>query len=133
MNKKSRDGLVCLSAILILLPSSNTMAIDVKVLILGNSFTYYNGGIHTHLTSLATSLGDNIEAGKNTRGGWLLQDHYQDAGSRSMISNGGNDWVFLQDQSSNPIVNNSNFRLYSGLLDTMVQENGGQTAFFQTS
>ena len=78
------------------------MAQDVKVLFLGNSYTYSNGGIYNVLDDISTSLGKSIYYDKNTPGGYRLLNHSQDEASLSKIQSENWDYVILQGQSQYP-------------------------------
>lgn len=73
----------------------------VRVLCVGNSFTYVNG-TDTMLREIASSQGLDIQVGKYLAGGYTFGRHLENKDSRAAVDFGGYDYAFLQDQSSNP-------------------------------
>ena len=59
-NLRVRLAVFCLA---VLLPSAPSAAEDPqRILFVGNSFSFYNNGIHTHYRHLASSAGTAAEA-----------------------------------------------------------------------
>lgn len=85
--------------------------ITYKVLFLGNSYTYVNN-LPQLVHDLALSAGDTLIFDSHTPGGYQLIDHVQDPISQSKIMSGGWDFVVLQGQSQEPVIQMSQF--YSG-------------------
>lgn len=82
-----------------------------KVLFLGNSYTYVNN-LPQMVHDVALSAGDTLIFDSHTPGGYQLVDHFQDPVSQSKIMAGGWDFVILQGQSQEPVIQMSQF--YSG-------------------
>jgi len=70
-----------------------------KILFVGNSFTYYNGGLENHVKQLAQSAcpPHRIEADRSTQGGATLQIHQSRQAVHERIAGGGYDVVVLQE------------------------------------
>lgn len=95
--------------ILFLVISGQTGAQGVlkKVLFLGNSYTYFNN-LPGMTAALAWSAGDSLYFESNTPGGYTLGwqpiAHATDPVSLAKISEGGWDFVVLQEQSQTPAI-----------------------------
>jgi hypothetical protein len=78
----------------------------IKVLFLGNSYTYENN-LPDVLSRLAESGGHWLETGISAKGGWTLMNHANAPDTEDLIR--GNDWsyVVLQEQSEIPVVGDS--------------------------
>ena len=103
-----------------------------RVLFIGNSITYFNGGIDLHTMNLANSIDSTltIECESVTGGGWTLQQHYNSSITIQLIENGNWDLVILQEMTSRPVNDPQSFYEYATLLDSVITEAGAQTAFF---
>lgn len=75
----------------------------VRVLFLGNSFTYVND-LPSVLRDLARAAGRNIETRMVANGGETLQDHAASADSLNAIRNTHAQFIVLQEQSQIPSV-----------------------------
>ncbi len=84
------------------LVSSSLLAQTKSVLFLGNSYTYYNGGLPTMLKNVANSLGDVMEVESNAPGGFTLEGHSTSVTSLDLISSRNWDYVVIQEQSQMP-------------------------------
>lgn len=71
----------------------------MRLLFVGNSFTYYHGGLENHVRLLASSVNPPmaLEAERATKGGATLQVMWNLAGVRERIRDGRFDRVILQD------------------------------------
>ena len=83
-----------------LLPCSQDPAC-VRVLFIGNSYTYVNDLPGT-LVKLAESGGQRLETGMAATGGWSLTDHLNSADSLAQINASKWNYVVLQEQSMVP-------------------------------
>jgi hypothetical protein len=79
--------------------SANPKNSPMRLLFLGNSFTYYNGGLETHLRLLAQSAKTPLlmETDRVTKGGATLKILQGIPEVHTAIKNGRYDWVILQD------------------------------------
>ena len=83
------------------LPSEKKNPDAVRVLLVGNSFTYYHDS-DDMLVEIASSQGVNIDLGEFLKGGQTFGQHLKLANTRKAISAGDYDFAFLQDQSVTP-------------------------------
>ncbi|MCQ2285768.1 MAG: T9SS type A sorting domain-containing protein [Bacteroidales bacterium] len=72
-----------------------------KVLFIGNSYTAVND-LPLVISKLAESAGDTIIYSSNTPGGCSFMQHLSNATTKSLIQQGGWDYVVLQAQSQEP-------------------------------
>jgi hypothetical protein len=119
-----------------LAPSVTKIRAVQKILFIGNSFTYYNGGIDKHLEKLAASasppIGLVVES--QTNPSQTLQGHYRDEATDRALARRSWDVVVLQGASYAPVLHSSQqvFFEFSRRLGEKVKETGAQTAFFMT-
>jgi hypothetical protein len=105
-----------------------------RVLFVGNSHTYFNSGVNTHLQSLLNAVhpewGAVIQA--QTGGGYYLQNHCDDPNTIAAIENGNWDLVILQEQSSRPMNDPDLFYAAATELDSVITHSGALTGFYMT-
>jgi len=108
--------------------------IPSRVLFIGNSYTYFNGGLNVHVQELVSSahpewdfVADNI-----TAGGATLEMHYNNDSTLESISSGNWDMVILQEQSTRPVEEPEMMYQFATLLDGVITEAGAETGFFMT-
>ena len=107
-----------------------------SALFLGNSFTYFNGGIENHVKSLAESDTPPklIEVDSVTMGGATLKTLYNSSATlHTRISDGDFDVVVLQGDI--PEIREHTvdpFLEHARLLDQEISEAGSATVFFMT-
>ena len=73
----------------------------LKVLCIGNSFTYYCG-TPAMLKEIAWSEGHFVDISASLKGGWTMAKHLSLETTDDMIAEGGWDYMLLQDQSLVP-------------------------------
>lgn len=96
---------LCMLFVCQLLSAKTTDNDSVRVLFIGNSYTYYHD-----LPSIVKGIAANIaqdfrmklSVRKYTPGGWTFQKHLQMKDEIAAIKEGNWDYVVLQEQSSNP-------------------------------
>ncbi len=98
------------------------------VLFIGNSYTFYNGGIDRQLEGLAPSVRTEMFA----EGGYTLENHWQDGKALETIQKGGWDFVVLQEQSQRPVIEQPQFFEFAGDFDAEIKKSGAQTVFLMT-
>jgi hypothetical protein len=105
-----------------------------RILLVGNSHTYYNEGVYTHLQALIDAAhpewGVVVEG--CTQGGYTLENHMNDQTTLNTIATGNWDLVILQEQSSRPMNEPQLFYQYSAALDSVITHNGALTGFYMT-
>jgi len=76
---------------------------ELRILFIGNSYTYYNNLPHI-FQSLAKSSGHLVKTGMIAKGGYTLKRHSEDPSVLDKIKRGNWDYVILQEQSVVPSV-----------------------------
>ncbi len=105
-----------------------------RILFVGNSHTYFNGGVNSHLQALINVAHPewNTVVQAQTAGGYTLENHFYDWATMSAIATGNWDLVILQEQSSRPMTDPELFYQYSAALDSVITHNGALTGFYMT-
>lgn len=91
------------------------------VLFLGNSYTGFNN-LPQLVKDAALSAGDTLIFDSNTPGGQTLEGHANNTTSQNKIMAGGWDYVVLQGQSQEPVVQTSVFNQGAFALNEMINE-----------
>lgn len=81
--------------------ASVLMQDSLRVLFVGNSYTFYNKLIR-QVQSLAASCGEKLSVKQVAHGGWRLRQHVADEKSVKAIQEGDWDYVVMQEQSKEP-------------------------------
>lgn len=112
--------------------ASDSKRDTLKVLFVGNSYTYMN-----NLPQIISIISDNCDTKlitqKSCSGGARIKDHWQgNRGLRTkeLISVGNYDIVVLQGQSREPINERDSLIKYSSLFCELIKEKGGKPYFF---
>jgi len=105
-----------------------------RVLFIGNSYTYGNGGMDSRLQEFVEVAHPEIEFTTDavTQGGATFEMHYNNTATLETIENGNWDYVILQEQSTRPIDDPDLMYEYATLLDGVITSSGAETAFFMT-
>ncbi len=105
-----------------------------RVLLIGNSHTYFNGGVNTHLQYLIDEARPdwNVLVQARTAGGYTLENHFNDPTTINTITSGNWDLVVLQEQSSRPMNDPLLFYQSATALDSVITASGGITGFYMT-
>ncbi len=104
----------------------------VRVLFIGNSYTFYNGGVDAVLEALARAAGRNFACAASTSGGKSLQWHWEEGDARSTIARGGWDYVVLQELSARPVGDPKLMFDYARRFDAEIKAAGAKTVFYLT-
>ncbi len=99
-----------------------------RILLIGNSYTYFNDGIGRSLEGLAPDAFVETVA----KPGYSLEDHWNDAEAVSKIQSASWDYVVLQEQSQRPVLSPANFYQYAKVLDQTVRVAGARTVLMMT-
>lgn len=99
-----------------------------KVLFIGNSFTFYNGGIDAQLAEMAPSCRTQLLA----TGGYTLQKHWNDAAELETIRSGHFSYVVLQEQSQTPVYNRALFATYAADFGRLIRASGARPVLLMT-
>ena len=101
---------------------------STRILFIGNSYTFINGGIDKQLKGLAPS----IDAECIAVGGYTLEKHWTEGNAVQTIREGKWDYVILQEQSQIPVINQKKFYDYVRKFDEEIQRNGAKTILLMT-
>jgi hypothetical protein len=101
---------------------------QTRVLFIGNSFTFYNGGIDAELTRLEPSC----VTSSVTAGGATLQQQWDTGQALRAIRSGHWDYVVLQEQSQTPVIAQPLFRDYAARFDRAITASGATTVLLMT-
>jgi len=102
------------------------------VLFVGNSFTFWNEGLWTHMQNLTAARGEGLGA-KTSRvvlGGASLRVLWKRTKARQEIAEGDYDIVVLQEDL--PETKVADFHKYAALFDSKTREAGSRLIFFMT-
>jgi len=99
-----------------------------RVLFIGNSYTYVNGGLDHQLAGLART----IETRQLAIGGYTLEQHWTDGSDVQIIRQGGWNFVVLQDQSQTPVLDATRFDDALRKFDKEIKAQGGRTVLLMT-
>jgi hypothetical protein len=129
--------LLCLAALLCwtTIRADDTLpggsAEPLKILFIGNSFTYSNDMPHI-LQGLAASRGRRLEIALHAPGGCTLEKHWQDGKATELVRGRKWDYVVLQENSTGPLENVKSMKEYAGKFDELIKKQGARTALFMT-
>ena len=103
----------------------------MRILFLGNSFTFFND-----LPDMVAEI-LNAEVGRNLRGGAYLSQHLDPADelcgiTHKLLTEEKWDYVVLQDQSQGPITNGEDFRRAVDALCPMIRAAGAKPILYET-
>jgi hypothetical protein len=126
-------GLLLLACAATLLAAScgsttSTSPAVIRVLFIGNSYTFYNGGIDAQLHGLAPST--RTEA--IVAGGYTLENHWDSGRTLAEIRKGGWHYVVLQEQSQTPVLGPLKFDQYVRGFDQEIRRVGAKTVLLMT-
>ena len=102
--------------------------VTTHILLIGNSFTYFNDGIDKQLEGLAPSAA----ATRLAVGGYRLEDHWNGGDALQTIRKGGWDYVVLQEQSQTPVSDPTTFFAAVREFDAEIRKSGAETILLMT-
>lgn len=128
--------LIWKSAIFLLLfqASAQSSVDTLKVLFLGNSYTYFWNMPQT-VQAMAIAEGYSLQAKQSTAGGTTWKQHWEgDKGLKSidLINSGDWDVVVLQNHSMSVLNNIEQFMEYGSRLIDLVRKNGAEPVLYET-
>lgn len=105
----------------------------VRVLFIGNSYTYYND-LPSMLTTLAssTSGGAQIQAEAVVAGGATLEGHWDEGKAVVEIRKGSWDFVVLQEQSLRPVRDPQKMFVFARKFAAEIRKAGAEPVLFLT-
>lgn len=116
------------------LASANAGRDTLRVLFVGNSYTYYNNLIQV-VSLISDSLNTKLICTKSTVGGTNLGEHWNEQKglrSKSLIENGRYDIVVLQDHSMRPIDAPDSLVYYGQLFCNLIRSKGARPFIYNT-
>lgn len=108
--------------------AGNTALPHMRVLFIGNSFTFYNNGIDQVLRGLAP----NTEVDSATKGGYRLRDHLGDSATMDKLRNGNWTAVVIQEQSQTPVWTYADFTSAAATMVAEVHKTGARPLLLAT-
>ena len=107
----------------------------MKVLFIGNSFTYFNE-LQDLFQNLCAAAGHDVVARRRTVGGYGVEHHtaFDTDHGKAVLADlaEGWDYAVIQGQSSQPALNRGLFLEKSKVLAETIRENGAKPLFYQT-
>jgi hypothetical protein len=105
----------------------------LRVLFIGNSYTYFNN-LPELLSELAASANPSkmLEAQMIVRGGATLKMHWEEGAALKALQQGKWDYVVLQEQSTLPITDPATMHKYARFFDAEIKKAGAKTIFHLT-
>jgi hypothetical protein len=104
----------------------------LKVLFIGNSYTYVND-LPSLIVALADAAGgQKIQADQCVSGGYTFEQHVADKKAIEKIRQQHWDIVVLQENSLQPILNRESMHTYAQVLDEEIKKQGAKTVFYLT-
>jgi hypothetical protein len=113
---------------------SQTKADTLKVLFVGNSYTYYNN-MPQLVSVLSDSTPTKLITRKSTVGGVTLKNHWlgeRGLKTKEIIAAGGYDIVVIQGYSMGTIDHPEDFKKYSKELCDFIKASGAKPYFYMT-
>ena len=117
--------LICLAVVA--LESCNSQP-PTRILFIGNSYTVLNDGLDKQLKGLAASAETKCIA----RGGYTLENHWNDGTALSELHEGTWGYVVLQEQSQTAVVHRDKFYHFARKFDEEIRRNGAKTILLMT-
>ncbi len=99
-----------------------------RILLIGNSFTHFNGGVDRQLMW----LNGVVSVRSVARGGYTLERHWDQGEALAVIRRGKWDYVVLQESSQTPVLARETFFKYVRKFDREITGQGGRTVLFMT-
>lgn len=103
-----------------------------SILIIGNSYTFFNNGLAYHLKNFVINeaslkIDSVVEVAK---GGYTLEDHWNDTTTVNLINRGGWDIIILQEQSLRPVNDKGKMLIYAQKFDSLIKSTGDAKLYF---
>ncbi|HSI32635.1 MAG: SGNH/GDSL hydrolase family protein [Phycisphaerae bacterium] len=112
--------------------SAATAKRPLNVLFIGNSYTFYNGGLGSIVQCMATKDGHRMQFTEVTKGGQTLEGHWKDGKALAQIRKGGWDVVVLQEHSTRPLTAPEKMQEFARLFHAEIRKVGARTVFYET-
>jgi hypothetical protein len=125
---------LCLVGFFMLQTSVQAQQKELKVLFVGNSYTYGNNLAHI-VSILSEGTETKLHTRKSVIGGAHLGEHWngeRELNTREIIREGGFDIVVLQDFSLSAIETPDSLLKYVGLFSEYIDQHGAETYLYNT-
>lgn len=106
----------------------------IKVLFVGNSYTYF-WNLPQQVSAMAASQGIPMITRQSTVGGSNLEEHWnrkRETNSRDLIENGDWDFVVMNNHSMSTIDTPEDFDKYGKLFVDLIKSKGAEPVFYMT-
>jgi hypothetical protein len=124
-----RHGLIVSLVLVVLLTFASCQSQpSARILFIGNSYTFVNGGLDKQLEGLAPST----ETERIASGGYTLEKHWTDGNALQKIREGKWNYVVLQEQSQVPVINQPRFYEFARMFDAEIRRSGAKTILLMT-
>jgi len=107
------------------------LAKNMRILFIGNSFTYAND-LPGMLIGMMATKGISLETRSVTPGGCTLKKHWDDGNAVKAIREGGWNYVVIQEQSQMPVLHPAETLKYAALLVGEARKVGAEPVFYMT-
>lgn len=105
---------------------------EQRILFVGNSYTFYNGGLDRLVMQIAQQRGRQIACVASTSGGKSLEWHWKEGNARQFIQATHFDWVVLQDFSLQPLDKRDLMFESARKFDPVIKTAGSRMALYMT-
>jgi hypothetical protein len=105
---------------------------EIRILFIGNSFTYYYDLPRMVAELAAAGQQRPLHYESETPGGYTLEKHWQDRKAVSRIQSGHWDFVVLQDQSEAPLLRRDAMIEYGKKFDAEIKKQRAKTILYET-
>jgi hypothetical protein len=112
-------------------PGGENSGDAIKILFIGNSFTYSNDMPHI-FQGMAVSRNRKVEIAMHAPGGCTLEKHWKDGKAAELIGGQKWDYVVLQEHSEGPLNDPKSMKEYAGKFDELIKKQGARTVLFMT-
>lgn len=110
---------------------TSTQAKTLKVLFVGNSYTYVND-MPELLKAMAKAKGHELEYVQQTPGGRNFQEHWEEGVAVKKMKQGNFDVVVLQNHSFEPVIEPERMMKYGKLLAAAADKAGARKIYYLT-
>jgi hypothetical protein len=106
----------------------------LRVLFIGNSYTFFNGGLGAIVQSMASAIPGTrkFEFVEVTKGGQTLEGHWREGKALAEIRKGNWDYVVLQEHSLRPVQEREKMWQYAKMFNAEIRKVGAKTVFYET-
>lgn len=98
--------------------TGNSALPQIRMLFIGNSFTFFNDGIDGDLHGLAP----RTEVERVAKGGYTLERHLDDRATMGKLAEGGWTYVVVQEQSQYPVLRPASFHNSASRFATAIRK-----------